>query len=308
MNDLTIAIIKSEVQRAKDGWRYFTGYRITKSRWQRKNGTWWMNDRGFIEPYQQFGRIPSHTPDDPDFPGKGEGGGSERKEQVWVDSPFSNKEELESYLKSNSEEAKMSFGNTKKNELSWDEYLFKWNEILPNDTISTPIGNVKIGKNQIFKNFYKNDSRALYIGMIKESLENPLFIIKSQTLHENSERPFVYLFVSSFRDKERSIHYIQTTVSKEGKEILISSHERPTKQIFKMTKSGRILFTRTPWQSEPSGSHVLNPTLKEGSSIKKDISKGNFVNRFNHYYARKPVSIREQVILAVRNSKGETNL
>lgn len=245
-----------------------------------------MNDRGFVEPYQNLTKIPNENRKDHT---EAVGNAS----QVWIDNPFNNSMEMESYLKLNSSKVVRSFENTSKKDLTWEEYFSKWNKIFEINEISTPIGKVKIGDNQIFKNFYKDDSRALLIGMIKQSLENPLMIIKSKKDHGNTERPYIFQFVSSFQDKERIIHYVQTTVSKEGKEILISSHERPVKQIFKIAKSGKILFTRKPWQSEPSGSHVLNLALKEGSSenynatnlnpVKdktmdnnKDVSKGFF--------------------------------
>lgn len=63
MNKVREQVLLSISKRKKD-------IDINKGNWYRKDGSRWMNDRGFVEPYRQIGRIPSHNPDNPEFPEK----------------------------------------------------------------------------------------------------------------------------------------------------------------------------------------------------------------------------------------------
>jgi hypothetical protein len=64
---------------------------IGKGNWYRKDGSRWMNDRGFVEPYQNLTKIPNENRKD-----HTEEVGNAN--QVWIDNPFNNSMEMESYL------------------------------------------------------------------------------------------------------------------------------------------------------------------------------------------------------------------
>lgn len=110
--------------------------------------------------------------------------------------------------------------------------------------VSTPIGEVKMGENQIAKLFEKG--RGNQFGMIRPTLETPQLIIEvpSFAADGNSERGSSLLFVKTFTDsKGRKIYYFKSvTVKKDGLEVSVSSHYDRPKRIKEALKKGKLLY------------------------------------------------------------------
>lgn len=110
--------------------------------------------------------------------------------------------------------------------------------------VSTPIGEVKMGENQIAKLFEKG--RSNQFGMIRPTLETPQLIIEvpSFAADGNSERGSSLLFVKTFTDsKGREIYYFKSvTVKKDGLEVSVSSHYDRPKRIKEALKKGKLLY------------------------------------------------------------------
>lgn len=110
--------------------------------------------------------------------------------------------------------------------------------------VSTPIGEVKMGENQIAKLFEKG--RSNQFGMIRPTLETPQLIIEvpSFAADGNSERGSSLLFVKTFTDsKDRKIYYFKSvTVKKDGLEVSVSSHYDRPKRIKEALKKGKLLY------------------------------------------------------------------
>lgn len=110
--------------------------------------------------------------------------------------------------------------------------------------VSTPIGEVKMGENQIAKLFEKG--RSNQFGMIRPTLETPQLIIEvpSFAADGNSERGSSLLFVKTFTDsKGRKIYYFKSvTVKKDGLEVSVSSHYDRLKRIKEALKKGKLLY------------------------------------------------------------------
>ena len=110
--------------------------------------------------------------------------------------------------------------------------------------VSTPIGEVKMGENQIAKLFKKG--RSNQFGMIRPTLETPQLIIEvpSFAADGNSERGSSLLFVKTFTDsKGRKIYYFKSvTVKKDGLEVSVSSHYDRPKRIKEALKKGKLLY------------------------------------------------------------------
>ncbi len=110
--------------------------------------------------------------------------------------------------------------------------------------VSTPIGEVKMGENQIAKLFEKG--RSNQFGMIRPTLETPQLIIEvpSFAADGNSERGSSLLFVKTFTDsKGRKIYYFKSvTVKKDGLEVSVSSHYDRPKRIKEALKKGKLLY------------------------------------------------------------------
>ena len=108
----------------------------------------------------------------------------------------------------------------------------------------TPIGQVKMGVNQIAKLFEKG--RSEQFGMIKPTLENPQVIIEvpSESNDGNTERSSSLLFVKTFVGKDgKKIYYFKSvTVKKDGLEVSVSSHYDRVKRVKEALKNGKLLY------------------------------------------------------------------
>lgn len=106
--------------------------------------------------------------------------------------------------------------------------------------VTTPIGTVKMGANQIAKLFEKG--RSEQFGMIRPTLETPLVIIEvpSEAADGNTERATSLLFVKTFLGKngEKVYYFKSVTVKKDGMEVSVSSHYDRPKRIKEALKKG----------------------------------------------------------------------
>jgi len=246
---------------------------ILKSVWARKDGSKWKNIGNGIEPYHGSLKIPSHIPTED------ESGGGESNNLIWVSNPFKNKQELAVFLNQNSKPFRNLFPGKTKQTLDFETFSKVWDQEFGDEKILTPIGKIKIGNHQKQKNFYKSDNRLLLIGNLKETLKNPILIIKDKS-DSSKEREFAYLFVSTFNDLKKSKHYVCTSVQIEKSEIVISSGERDLSGLYGKINAGKTLFIQTPRSTDSPGSRVLGLThegdsLKEQSKNEIGVSQGN---------------------------------
>ena len=110
--------------------------------------------------------------------------------------------------------------------------------------VTTPIGIVKMGNNQIEKLFEKG--RSQQFGMIKPTLEQPLAVIEVPSTTDNGteERESSYLFVKTFLGKngEKVYYFKSVTVKKDGLEVSVSSHYDRPARIKDALKKGKLLY------------------------------------------------------------------
>ena len=114
--------------------------------------------------------------------------------------------------------------------------------------VATPIGEVKMGENQFTK--LMRQGREGKLGMIKPTLEMPDVIIEDASEAKNgdvAERKSSYVFVKAFKKADGSRYYYFTsiTVSKDGKEVVVSSQEKSRNRLLRLMTEGKILW-RTP--------------------------------------------------------------
>ena len=114
--------------------------------------------------------------------------------------------------------------------------------------VSTPIGEVKMGENQFTK--LMRQGRNGKLGMIKPTLENPDVIIEDASEAKDgdlAERNSSYIFVKAFKKADGSRYYYFTsiTVSKGGREVVVSSQEKSRNRLLRLMTEGKILW-RTP--------------------------------------------------------------
>ena len=110
--------------------------------------------------------------------------------------------------------------------------------------VETPVGQVKMGENQIAKLFEKG--RSTQFGMIKPTLESPQVIIEVPSVanNGNSERNSSLLFVKTFMGKNgNKVYYFKSvTVRKDGLEVSVSSHYDRAKRVKDALKKGKLLY------------------------------------------------------------------
>lgn len=111
--------------------------------------------------------------------------------------------------------------------------------------VDTPIGQVKMGENQLAKMFLKK--RDAEFGMIKPTLNEPDIVIEEQSeaTGGNTERGSSYLFIKTFvRDGKKIKYFTSVTISKDGMEVVISNHISNKKAIGKKISENKVVYNR----------------------------------------------------------------
>lgn len=166
-------------------------------------------------------------------------------------------------------------------ELTPDNWVVEFGE---DGIVSTPIGDVKMGENQVAKLFEKGRSKEF--GMIKPTLTDPDVIIEvpSHSVDGNEERSSSYLFIKTFLGKngEKVYYFKSVTIKKDGLEISISSHYDRAKRVKEALMKGKLLYRKNDGaqteQNQPSTSVTTSQEDAAGSSESKDTnisSNGN---------------------------------
>ena len=111
--------------------------------------------------------------------------------------------------------------------------------------VVTPIGEVKMGENQFTK--LMRQGREGKLGMVKPTLETPDVIIEDASEAKDgdvAERKSSYVFVKAFKkaDGSRYYYFTSVTVSKDGKEVVISNQEKRKNAIANLLTNGKLVW------------------------------------------------------------------
>ncbi|WCH25183.1 hypothetical protein [Aeromonas salmonicida] len=110
-------------------------------------------------------------------------------------------------------------------------------------TITTPIGPVRFGANQLDK--LGDKGRLPHAGWIRPTLENPLMVLKECRGTAGDEREFSYLFVNALAKPDGKVRgFVCVTVQKMGDEVVISSHHIKASQIGRKMQDGAMFYRR----------------------------------------------------------------
>ncbi|MDR2684864.1 MAG: hypothetical protein LBB53_05750, partial [Prevotellaceae bacterium] len=151
--------------------------------------------------------------------------------------------------------------------------------------VQTPLGKVKMGENQYLKLQAKN--RGAEFGMIKPTLTNPDVILEVASEakdRQETERPSSYLFIKSFvRNGEKIRHFETVTVSKDGFEVVVSSHIIKPAQLKSRLLSGNVRWSKYELSNSEisdkfqtlDGQFTQNPNEDaHGSNVQRTVSSG----------------------------------
>lgn len=123
-----------------------------------------------------------------------------------------------------------------------------WDALFDEGTqIPTPVGDVKMGENQFAK--LMRQGRNGKLGMLKPTLENPDFIVEDKSEAKEgdiTERGSSYVFVKTFHkaDGSRYYYFTSVTVSKDGREVVISNQEKRKSKILDLLLNGKLVWKR----------------------------------------------------------------
>ena len=114
--------------------------------------------------------------------------------------------------------------------------------------VQTPLGEVKMGEHQYEK--LEQQGRRGKLGMVKPTLESPDVIIEDKSrakVGEETERGSSYVFVKAFtkEDGERTYYFTSVTVSRDGKEVVVSNQEKRKTGIASLSQKGKVVWMRS---------------------------------------------------------------
>ena len=114
--------------------------------------------------------------------------------------------------------------------------------------VQTPLGEVKMGEHQYEK--LEQQGRRGKLGMVKPTLESPDVVIEDKSrakVGEETERGSSYVFVKAFtkEDGERTYYFTSVTVSRDGKEVVVSNQEKRKTGIASLSQKGKVVWMRS---------------------------------------------------------------
>lgn len=132
--------------------------------------------------------------------------------------------------------------------------------------VQTPLGEVKMGENQLVKLFERGRSKEF--GMIKPTLSDPDVVIEvpSEAKDGKAERDTSLLFIKTFKkpNGEKVYYFKSVTIKKDGIEISISSHYDRKKRVEEALKNGKLLYLKQgDAQTEQSQLPASGTTFRE---------------------------------------------
>ena len=142
-------------------------------------------------------------------------------------------------------------------ELTPEKWLEEFGESM---MVKTPIGEVKMGENQLAK--LQAGKREEFFGLIKPTLEDPLFVLKDK----KGGKVFMKTFTS-----DGQTNFVSVTYNIDGLDVSVSNRPERLKRIIKNVKEGELIYQKTTALSPPSRA-ADQPTGADGRLDKKTIT------------------------------------
>jgi hypothetical protein len=141
----------------------------------------------------------------------------------------------------------------------------QWNKDFPDNKVTTPIGDLKLGENQFDK--IMKDDRVDYAGLIKPTLENPAYIIKN----ERGAKVFIKAFV---KPDGKIRGFISISYNIDGIDVVVSNHPKDLKYLAKEINSGELLYSsKTIGPPERGTTIPSGPQLSHAGGLDETITQ-----------------------------------
>lgn len=209
-----------------------------------------------------------------------------------------------------------------------------WDSLFGEDgRVETPIGEVKMGENQFAK--LMRQGRNGKLGMIKPTLESPDIIIEQASMAKEgdvTERPSSYLFIKAFTkpDGGRFYYFTSVSVSRDGKEVIISNQEKSRNKILRLMTEESVIWRTpndaatssaekqgldyahpnnaedetkgsgiTPQSTSSAGKVTESQETEQGNEVVSEVEEMSRENsaRETHHVAEEPVSLEKWKLL-----------
>ena len=149
--------------------------------------------------------------------------------------------------------------------------------------VKTPIGEVKMGENQFTK--LMRQGRSGKLGMVKPTLENPDIIIEDSSKAkdgEETERGSSYVYVKTFvkPDGSRYYYFTSVTVSRDGKEVVISNQEKRKSVLTNLLLKGKLVWKHADDVS--TASDVADGLYSSQGNLSDPITEGTDAPQTNN--------------------------
>ena len=182
-----------------------------------------------------------------------------------------------------------------------------WDKLFAGGKVYTPLGEVKMGENQFTK--LMRQGRNGKLGMVKPTLENPDVVIEDTSDAKEgdvAERGSSYVFIKAFKkaDGSRFYYFTSVTVSKDGKEVVISNQEKRKNAIAHLLSNGKLVWKHADDVS--AASDVEQGLYSPQGEMSDPATEGTDAPQTNIVSAGKVTEKENSVQTSITNAEQET--
>lgn len=183
-----------------------------------------------------------------------------------------------------------------------------WDKLFAGGKVYTPLGDVKMGENQFTK--LMRQGRNGKLGMIKPTLENPDVVIEDTSDAKEgdvAERGSSYVFIKAFKksDGSRFYYFTSVTVSKDGKEVVVSNQEKRKNAIAHLLSNGKLVWKHADDVS--AASDVEQGLYSSQGKMSDPATEGTDAPQTNIVSAGKVTEKENSVQTSIANAEAETD-
>jgi hypothetical protein len=126
--------------------------------------------------------------------------------------------------------------------LKYDFTRSKYDELFPQGIITTPIGDVKLGKNQFDK--LREKKRENLLGAMYQTLSDPVAIIEEE---KNEKKALLY--TKTFKEGSEKIKtVVSVVVNIDNINVAISTHRKSLRYVIQIIKNAASVIYQKPYR------------------------------------------------------------
>jgi len=140
-----------------------------------------------------------------------------------------------------------------------------YKKLFPDNRVTTPIGNIKIGEHQYEK--LEREKRQKYLGAMYQTLTDPIAII-----NQEDDRGKAQLFSKSFEHKPKKKDSVISVVADiDGENVSISTHPKQLEKVVEVIKKVADLIYEKPDRDQTAGNDSKNLAISDDTQLTNNI-------------------------------------